>query len=175
MQLLEISCVVGHTHTHTHIYIYMCVCVIRRQRVKFRIRWRQVVKFTPRPLPPQEELRYPLNRGAGWAPEPFWTFREEKNSLSLLGFEPGQKCRRMVCLSCWKTQISWLGVSLNSLTMTDNEYADDSITIVPCLDCSLHAASYCGSCCLRHRPLPLLEVTVVENLVLETKIKNTNL
>jgi hypothetical protein len=33
--------------------------------IKLCIKWRQVVSFTPRPLCPQENLRYPLNRRLG--------------------------------------------------------------------------------------------------------------
>ena len=35
-----------------------------------------------------EQPRYPLNRGAGWAPETVWKFSGSKRRLTLLAEEP---------------------------------------------------------------------------------------
>ena len=52
-----------------------------------RIRWR-VVCFTSRPLYPKERTLIPLNRRLGGPHSPSGRFVEQKNLLSLPGFEP---------------------------------------------------------------------------------------
>jgi hypothetical protein len=147
--------------------------------IKLGTRWRKVVNFTPRPLHPREKTDTHLI--GGWVgPRALLDVSRREKSLEHTGIRTrGEKCRWMVTpvdLSCWKTTVSWLGVSLNAVARTDTDSRDGSITIFHCLACSLHTVTYCGGgCCLKHWLLPLLEMTVGENSVLETKIKNTSL
>jgi hypothetical protein len=99
----------------TSVYkIASCTAVIYKVKLPYYTPWRRLGerRYSPysfltsaldrgvwsasrpgRALPPRKGPPVPIRQEVGWAPEPVWTQRLEKNPLPLSGIEPGHPVR----------------------------------------------------------------------------------